>query len=159
MSDLSEKLAFKRELPRHLRELGLLMGRPVQKNELLSLEETKAVRLRANKVIRQPVRKFEITFDSKREHRFSKFMNQLADANPSDVYLWTPASNMCGVLRPVPIKSFRITFPFDLNPEGIFTILTSDLHDQLLFDYSEGDSGEQLLEVESSGELWGNIAY
>lgn len=52
MSELSEKLAFKRELARHLRELGLLVRRPVRRDELLSLEETRVVRARANQVAR-----------------------------------------------------------------------------------------------------------
>lgn len=159
MNDLSEKLAFKRELHRHLHELGLLVGRPVHKEELLSLAETKGIRLQANQIVRQPIRKFEIPFIKKREQRFASYIEKLAEVNPSNVYLWTPASNFCGVLRPVPLKTFSITFPFDLNPEGIVVILTSDLYDQLLLDYSQGDFNEQMLEVETSGEQWGGITY
>ena len=159
MSELSEKLSSKKELSRHLCELGLLVGRPVHKKELLSLNETESVRNQANQVIRQPVGKFDIPFEKKQETRFLKFIEHLTKVNPNDVYLWTPASNLCGVLRPVPLKTFRITFPFELNPEGIIVILTSDLSDQLLLDYSQGSNDEQLLEIEVSGERWGDIVY
>lgn len=159
MSELSEKLTFKRELPRHLLELSLLVGRPVHKEELLSLKETKLVRVRANQVLRNPVKKFVIPFETKQEPRFGKFIERLIEANPNDVYLWTPASNLCGLLLPTPLKTFRTTFPFELNPEGIIVILTDDLHDQLLLDYSLGEHDEQLLEVEVSGERWGSITY
>ena len=159
MTDLSEKLTFKRELNRHLRELGLLIGRPVYKEELLPLKETKNIRLQANQVVRQPMMKFEIPFNEKREHRFVKYIKNLVEVNQSNVYIWTPASNHCGVLRPVPLKTFNITFPFDLNPEGIVVILTTDLHDQLLLDYSQDNRDEKTLEVEASGKRWGSIPY
>lgn len=159
MNELSEKLAFNREINRHLHELGLLVGRPVHKKELLSLAETKGIRVKANQIVRQPIRKFEIPFIKKREQKFISYIEKLIEVNSSSVYLWTPASNICGVMRPVPLKTFCISFPFDLNPEGIVVILTSDLRDQLLLDYSQGDFNEEMLEVETRGEQWGCINY
>jgi hypothetical protein len=159
MIDLSEKLAFQRELHRYLQELSLLVGRSVHKNELLTLEETKAIRLQANQVIRKPIEKFEIPFEAKQKHRFVKLMELLAEKNPSDVYLWTPASNLCGVMQPVSLKIVNLSFPFNLNPEGIVVFLTSDFFDQILFDYSLGLDEEQILEVELSGSHWGSISY
>lgn len=159
MSEVSEKLAFKRELPRHLLELSLLLGRPVDMKDLLSVEQTKAVRARANAVVRQPLVRLEMSFEEKQTPRFADFVQRLARANPSDVYLWTPASNLCGVLRPIPLDLVKLGFRFDLNPEGIIAILASDLGDQLLLDYSAGEDAAERLEVEVSGEHWGGITY
>jgi hypothetical protein len=159
MGDLSDKLAFKRELPRYLRDLAVLLGRRVEAAELLSVEETQKIRVQANQVARQPLLRFEVPFGAKEEERFDSFLKRLADANPSDAYLWTPAANICGVLRPVPLSAVNFSFPFDLNPEGIVVILTSDLNDQLLLDYSLGEEGEPMLEVETSGKHWGSVAY
>jgi hypothetical protein len=157
MSELSERIAFERELPRHLRELSVLLRRTVHRDELLSVQETKAVRARANEVARQPVARFEMKFEEKRTPRFADFVQRLARANPHDVYVWTPASNLCGLIRPIAVERVNIGFGFDLNPEGILAILTSDLRDQLLLDYSAGEGGEELLEVEVSGEHWGGL--
>ena len=158
MSELSDKIALRRELSRHLRELSLLLGRPVHKDELLSLDETRRVRARANEIERQPLVRFAIPFEEKGEAVFAAFVERLANANSSDVYLWTPASNICGVLRPIPLRTVRLAFPFNLNPEGIVVILTSDLADQLLLDYST-EVDEQLLQVEVSGKHWGGVTY
>lgn len=102
---------------------------------------------------------FQLRFDEKRTARFADFVQRLAEVNPSDVYLWTPASNVCGVLHPIPMQLVNLGFPFDLNPEGVTVILASDLQDQLLLDYSVGDDGERLLEVEVGGEHWGRVTY
>lgn len=159
MNELSKLLTFKRELPRHLRELGILLGRPVHLDDLMSIEETTAVRSKANEITREPIARFDVAFEEKQTPRFAAFVQRLVQANSSDVYLWTPASNECGVLRPLPIGLIDVAFPFDVNPEGIIAILASDLQDQLLLDYSTGNNGEQLLEVEVSGEHWAPITY
>jgi hypothetical protein len=86
-------------------------------------------------------------------------VQRLASGNAHEIYLWTPKSNVCGVLRPQPLESVRLDFPFDVNPEGIFVILTSDLEDQLLLDYSVGAGGEHVLDIEASGGAWGCTTY
>jgi hypothetical protein len=144
-------------MPRHLRELEILVGRPVQKTELLSLKETEAVREQFKQMPKEPNARFEIPFEQRREQRFRAFLERLAKANPVDVFLWTPASYDCGLLQPIPFHRFRSDFPFDVNPEGILALLTSDFRDELLLDYSVEDD-EQLLEVKVGGEHWGTIA-
>lgn len=159
MNDLYTKLQFRRELPRHLHELALLVGRPVDETELLSLDETNLLRDRSNNIARATGAKFTIPFEEKQDPRFRRFLAQLSEANPSDVYFWTPASNRCGLLRPHSLKELRPDFPFDLNPDGIFVVITSDLADELVLDYSLGDNDEQLLEVETSGAHWGRVQF
>jgi hypothetical protein len=159
MSDLTDRFASIRDLPRHLRELALLVGRSVDRHELLPLHETKAIRAQASQVDRQPVVQFEVPFEAKTQPRFATFVKRIAEANPSDVFLWTPTSNLCGLLRPLPLAAVHMDFPFHLNPEGIVSILTSDLREQLLLDYSTGNDDESVLQVQVSGERWGRVAY
>jgi hypothetical protein len=127
--------------------------------EILPLELTRELLVRARQVPLQPVVKLEISFEEKRGDRFRAFLQRLAEANGSEVYFWTPVSNLCGVMGPLPLGAFNTGFPFDLNPEGIVEILTTDFSDQLLLDYSLGRHDEQLLEVEVSGKRWGGVAY
>jgi len=101
---------------------------------------------------------FDIPFSEKSGTRFRAFLRHLADANPSDVYIWTPASNICGVLKPLSLSEFDVAFPFDVNPEGVLVILTADFSDQLLLDYSDEGQGK-MLEAEVSGEHWSRVVY
>jgi hypothetical protein len=80
-------------------------------------------------------------------------------SNVSPVYVWTPLSNLCGVLRPIRLRDIDWEFPFVVEAEGIIVILTSDLTDKLLMDYSQTDEGREILEVEASGEHWGRARF
>src|SRR5688572_7986602 len=122
MNNMASKLSFKNELRRHLEELGHLIGRPVLEPELLSPTETKAIQAQAKQIPREPSSSFEINFEEKDQPRFHRFLAQISQANTNDVFIWTPASNTCGVLRPLPLSNFKTTFPFDINPEGIISI-------------------------------------
>ena len=159
MTERSGKFAFAKELPRHLAELEVLLKRHIEPRELLSVEETRLIRARASQVARWPLCRWKLPFLEKEDGRFRAFVANLSEANPADVYVWTPASNVCGLLRPVALARVSFSFPFELNPEGILTILTIDLSDQLLLDYSMGEGGEAFLEMECSGEHWGRVAY
>lgn len=159
MSEMSDKLELNRELPRHLRELGILLGRPVSKEDLLSLHETRELRDRTNKMIRSPVVKFHVPFVERLGPKFHLFIRRLFETNPTDVYIWTPASNLCGVHKPVALKAVEIGFPFLLNPEGIVVFVSVDFCDQLLLDFSTDSQREELLEVEASGDHWGHVSY
>jgi hypothetical protein len=80
----------------------------------------------------------------------------LEKMNPVGVYIWTPASNVCGVLAPVSLQTIQWGFGFDLIKEGILVLLTADLADKMLLDFSQNSSGDHDLEIEVSGSKWGN---
>lgn len=72
------------------------------------------------------------------------------------MYVWTALSNVCGVARPIPLLEFNLAFDFNVNREGIVVLLTSDLRDKLVFDFSV-QNGTPELEIEVSGEHWGRV--
>ena len=98
-------------------------------------------------------------FAEKSSARFQMFVHALGQLNPSPVYVWTPLSNVCGLLRPVSLSEVNFGFDFAVNPEGILVIMTADLLDKMLLDYSAGEAGEELLEVEIAGERWAQARY
>ena len=158
MTHAPARMALNKNLPRHLSELSRLVGREVTREDLMSLEETEAIREQAKRVKLVPFWTFEIPFADKSSPRFRWLMKGLAALNPTPVYVWTPLSNVCGLLRPVALSDVNFGFDFNLSAEGILVILTADLSDKLLLDYSE-ESDEQKLEIELSGEHWGTARY
>ena len=159
MTPLAVRLTQKLILPQHLRELSQLVGRKVEPEELLSLAETEAVRAQGMTVQRLPSWRCELRFSDKRSARFGRLLQAIRERNPSPVYLWTPLSNDCGLLRPVPLSDVRFDFDFAVNRDGIVVLLTADLQDRMLLDFSEGPDGELLLEVEVAGANWGQSTY
>ncbi len=155
MTRLAVRLTQKVNLPQHLRELSHLVGRKVEPEELLSLAETEAVRAQGMTVQRLPSWRCELRFSDKRSARFGRLLQAIRERNPSPVYLWTPLSNDCGLLRPVSLSDVQFDFGFAVNRDGIVVLLTADLQDRMLLDFSEGPDGELLLEVEVAGANWG----
>ena len=159
MTPLAVRLTQKLNLPQHLRELSQLVGRTVEPAELLSLAATEAVRAQGMTVQRLPSWRCELRFSDKRSPRFGRLLQAFRERNPSPVYLWTSLSNDCGLLRPVSLSDVRFDFDFEVNRDGILELLTADLPDRMLLDFSEGPDGEQLLEVEVAGANWGQATY
>jgi hypothetical protein len=158
MTDVYARLAYKRELPRHLTVLGKLLNRQVNAQNLLSLDETDAIRERSKSVVRRPSSRFTIRFSDKTGPRFQALIRTLQDRNPSPVLVWTLSADVCGFPRPVQLSEIDFGFEFDLEPNGVLVFITEDLCDKLLLDYFEED-GERLLEVELSGAHWGDVHY
>lgn len=159
MTPLAVRLTQKLNLPQHLRELSQLVGRKVEPSELLSLAETEAVRAQGMTVQREPSWQCELRFSDKLSARFGRLLQAFRERNPSPVYLWTSLSNACGLLRPVPLSAVRFDFDFSVNRDGMLVLLTADLQDRMLLDFSESPDGEQLLEVAVAGPHWGQAAY
>lgn len=159
MKTASAQLQQTLQRPRHLRELGQIVGRSLMPDDLISVEKTESLRVQALSVVRAPSWRCEIPFADMQSPRFTRLVDALQKANPSPIYVWTPLSNVCGLLRPIPLLDVRFNFEFTALPDGILVILTADFQDQLLLDFSEGNNAEQLLEVEVSGAQWGQIEY
>jgi hypothetical protein len=120
MSDeLTKKLRRNKHLARHLAELGRLLRREVQPEDLLSLSETEALLARTANGI--PDRKESFPFAEKDRGRLSP----LVHAFPDDlVYLWTALARDCGVHRAVPLSEVDFGFPFAFSPEGILGVVS-----------------------------------
>ena len=158
MMTLAERLARAKEMPRHLSELSCLTGHKVERFDLLSPERTSSIRDQVRLTPPSPSVAWETGFREKETPRFRKFLERLHSSNASDVYLWTPATNICGLLPPLPRRAVNFDFPFNLNPEGILTVLTSDLQDRLILDYSEAKEGARL-EIEAAGPHWSTVEF
>ena len=136
-----------------------MIGRPVQSDELLSLEQTAALRAARQKFGAQTTASSETPFSDRGSERFKVFVRRLHDANPSPVYVWTPRTIDCGTLLLPSPMAIRWDFDFAINEEGIHAFVTGDLADRLLLDFSELPTGEQLMKVEIQGANWEGVAY
>lgn len=154
MSELHSALAFKTNIGRHLAQLSQLTGSAVREENLLSLLETGALRERSKANEYVPSWRRTVAFSEKAGRRFQRFVESLEEMNSSGVYIWTPLSNVCGLHRPVTLKSIHWEFDFELIPDGILVLLTADIADKMLLDFSEGPTGKEELEIEVSGPHW-----
>lgn len=159
MSDLQQAVAFKANIGQHLAQLSRLTGTIVHKESLLSPKETEALRAKSRATEYAPTWRCTVEFSEKTGPRFQRLVDALGEMSPDGVYIWTPLSNVCGVLRPVALKSIQWGFSFDLIPEGILVLLAADLADKMLLDFSDGPTAGKELEVEVSGQHWGNSSF
>ena len=155
----SKRIGFARHLGRHLSELSHVLGRSVRREDLLSLEESEAVLAQSKAALRVPGWKITVPFEDKNLPWFRTFVKALGSAKARRVYVWTPLASDCGLPKPVPLSEIDFSFPFDLNPEGILEVITEDLEEGLILDYSLGAGDRAELEVEVSGPRWGGVPH
>jgi hypothetical protein len=155
----AQKLRQKLQLTRYLKELGALIGRPVQADELGSLEQAAAMRLEARASDTQSRLASEIAFSERRSERFKRFLQRLRDANPSSVHVWTPRTIDCGTLVVPSLDVIKFDFDFAVNDEGILAFATSDGRDGLLLDFSRTPTGEEVMKIETQGANWTEVIY
>lgn len=156
---LSQKLRRNLYLTRYLAELSTLTGRIVQADELCSPAQAAAMRIEKQKFLSHPATSCEIGFSDKNSERFGIFLQRLRDANPSPVYIWTEHTIDCGALLVPSLDAIRFDFDFKINKNGVLTFETSDLEDKLLLDFFTTPEGKQVVEVETKGINWTQIAY
>jgi hypothetical protein len=157
MSNLRARLGFINNIHQHLTELRCLLGSTVAASDLLSLEETEAIRESWKRTERSPRWRCEVGFEARIGTRFSKLIERFSECQPQ-VYLWTNLSNSCGLARPVALLEVQFGFEFGAIAAGIITVISVDSQDRLLLDFSECD-GELMLEIEVEGACWGRIQY
>lgn len=160
MTDLAKRLAYNRDIKTYLTQLKHLAGRDVDVHDLLSLDETKVIRDNSKLAFKSlPAHKFKIKFSERLSARFEMFTRKLHALNSSSVYIWLERSNTCGVLAVSSILSFNFKFEFSAISEGIISLSTSDMGDNLLLDFSKAPSGDTFLEIELKGNTWGSCTY
>jgi hypothetical protein len=159
MESLRTAQAFRNNIAGHLSQLSRLIRATVQATDLLSLEETETIRQNSKELQYFPSWRQKLEFAEKTSARFQMLVKELGRLNSAGVYLWTPLSNVCGVLRPMPLAAVDWGFDFDLIPEGILVILTADVSDKMLLDFSDTRDGRRELEVEVAGQHWGRARF
>lgn len=103
--------------------------------------------------------KFVIPFADKESPTFSAYIRRLAAAHSGPVILFTPRTASCGAITVPSLDWVNFSFPFDLNKEGILSILTADLSDRMLLDFFQEDEGPNLLEIEVQGDYWPGVRF
>ncbi|MFA4796618.1 hypothetical protein Q2296_19040 [Leptospira kirschneri] len=151
-----KKFRYKLSMPKYIAEISQLTNNPFDKTNLLTLNQTESIRRSPSKI--KVMRKFEIPFEEKNSERFSKFLNNLYSKNQLSIYIWTELSNDCGVYRIPSILDFNYHFVFEVNTDGLIQLLSENLDDELIFDFTE-DNNERLLEIELSGANWIKVEY
>jgi hypothetical protein len=160
MSEISQKIQFKRNLAKYLDELKMLTGKDISPKELTSIEEVGHVRAASMAALKGNGKaRFAIAFDERTSDRFRNFVLSLRNANSRPVYIWTDRSDSCGLYKVESIDQVNFAFPFDINSNGVVTFRTEDFSDKLLLDFSEDDLGERILEVELTGKHWSLVQY
>lgn len=155
----SEKLRQKLNLKKYLKELTALTGRPVDLDELGSLEQAAAIRDTGQKFGERSSQTHEILFSERCSAQFKEFVLRLHEANPSSVYVWTPRTINCGTLLVESLAVVKFDFDFSVNEEGILVFLSSDMEDRLLLDFSNSATGDQVMKIETQGSNWSKVAY
>ena len=160
MSEIRQKLIAKKiHMRSHLDELRVLLGRAVAAEELCSLEQTESIRQASRKFRDQPVTACEIDFAAKQSDRFRSFVDRLAVANASPIYLWATYSVECGTLMVRSLRDVKFDFDFAVGEMDLLSVTTSDLQDRLLLDWFESDAGARRLKIETQGKHWAGMSF
>jgi hypothetical protein len=159
-SDLTQRLACKRNLQCYLSQLCHLANRNVTADDLLPLEVTHAIREQSTRLLdKTSFRKFKIKFSEKLDTRFAMFVKNLYALNPSPVYIWVEHTNTCGLFEISSIMEFNAKFEYSVITEGIISLLTKDMIDNMVLDFYEDSSGEKFIEIELYGSSWVTCVY
>lgn len=158
-SYLTMKLRQNMDMKNYLKELEALVGREVRRNDLCSFEKTTALREHSARLAIETPASWEIPFSEKHGDRFGQFLKKLTAANPSPVYLWLEKSTYCGVLLIDTLQDIRQDFGFNIDDNGIISLFTEDLCDELLLDLWLDDAENEWLTIEVKGKNWRNISY
>ncbi len=161
MNELYTKLSYKKHINAYLDELEIFCGKRPQEYELISLNETESIRAKSASIIDKGSRKFHINFDEKGSVQFEKFITDLHEGNSSQIYVWTPLSDSCGLFKVSSILDFNFDFPFDVHDDGLIALFTDDFEDEIILDFSydQEESSKKILEIELHGRNWPAIDF
>jgi len=157
MSEPNSEFQKLRHMKQYLNELKVLVGRDVERSELMPPDVTQAIVEKARTKPRRPARTQNIPFTEKSSAQFRRFIDALNSVSRDGVYIWTPRAVTCGLLPPVPLVNIRFDFDFALIPEEILTFTSVDLEDSLILDLE--NNGEPRIELEVTGPKWAEIVY
>ncbi len=159
MSDLEQRLAYKKNLKYCLLELAHLTKKQPSESQLLPLNAKDGIRKEASQLQGKPCLKFRIDFEGKKSPRFSHFVERLYQSNPSPIYIWTELTDACGLFEIDSILEFDFGFSYDVNREGLILLLAKNMIDKMTLDFYENSQGQKILEVEITGDNWSTVIY
>ncbi|HEY2030481.1 MAG TPA: hypothetical protein VGH20_14865 [Myxococcales bacterium] len=153
MTNARDRFQYRRNLQQHLRQQSVLTGHPVAAADLVPLEEVAVWRSRVVAMDTTARSKVRLPFEDKVTPVFDAYVRRLEQANPSQVYLWTPLASICGPAMAPSIAQVNFAFPFDVNVEGIVSFISADFRDELVLDYYE-EQEQYFVDVEARGARW-----
>jgi hypothetical protein len=145
-------------LREYLKELELFAGRKVEEKELTSLQFMEEFREQVKAIPISPSVKFALAFEQLQSPEFASLVKQLYEKNMAPVYLWTSRTNDCGLFKVNDVTNINFKFPFDVNSDGILTIVTTDAQDRMLLDFNEEEKVGKTLEIEIRGQNWVKVS-
>lgn len=154
MTERQSEIRRLASLPAYLTEIEVLIGRSVSPEALLSAQETALLRDKLKQIPKDQIVRTCIPFEARKSSAFAAMIDSLSIINGSPVVLWLPKSNDCGPLPLPSLSDINFAFPFNLIPEGILVVATSDGLNRMLLDFSDEDDGHRSLEVELHGPHW-----
>ena len=158
-SERQKTIIYRANIREYLQKLNCFLLRSAQEGDLLSHEETLHLRTRAKPQVENEVREFSIPFEEKTSDQFQNYLRKLSKANSSAIYVWIDRTIDCGTIAIPSLTDFNWSFAYDCDPDGTLTLVTTDLEDRMLLDYSEDNQGKRVLEVKVTGNRWSEISY
>lgn len=158
-SERQKKIIYKTNIREYLQKLKYFLLRSVGEHDLLSLEETLALRTRAKEHFANEVKEFSVPFEEKTSERFQNYIRELSKANSAGIYVWIDRTIDCGTIGIPSLSDFNWAFAYDCDPDGTLTLVTTNLEDRMMLEYSEDNSGKRVLEVKVTGSTWPKISY
>jgi hypothetical protein len=132
----------------------MLVGKNVLKNDLTKPDELEIVRKSASHLTKNPKNSYRLEVSELCKKRFREFLENLAESNNSNIYIWTDKSNYCGLLKVKSLLNIKYEYIYDAITEGVIVFLTDDFIDRLLIDFDE-----KYATVEIQGKNWSKIQY
>lgn len=143
-------------MKKYLADLSALLGRDVLQDELGPVEQVQVLQAEARKLSRLEKVCYEMAFAGKKDAHFKKFIGELFNANSLPVYLWASHVEECGLLLLPSIRDMNFDFSFDVDGNGVISLVTYDFKDGMLLDFFIDDGSERLI-IEVQGEHWRDI--
>lgn len=154
-TDLTQRLAYKRNLQSHLSQLSQLTHREVTADDLLPLDVTHTIQEQSKRLLNSSShKKFKIGFTEKLDAHFATFVRNLQALNSNPIYIWIEHTNECGLLEISSIVEFNFKFEYTVISQGIISLLTKDMSDNMVLDFFEDSSGERFIQIELAGSSW-----
>lgn len=151
---ITEKRLYKLHLKEYLGELEKLVGHPISESELIGVAETRDIQVASKKFEHLPTVSKTVPFLAADHAFLGEVLQQLSDANNSPVFIWTPRTQYCGMLKIPSICAIKPDFHYQTNKEGVLAFITDDLCDRMVIDWSN-DGNTNWLTYEFQGDNWG----
>ena len=154
MTDRQIEIRRRLNLAPYLAQLSVIANREVAAEEIGTFGEMEAFRARCSALRRDPDIRFIIPFEQRLGSEFTSFVARLRQLNPAPVHVWIDHTNDCGLLELPDVGEVNFAFPFDLDPNRMIVLTTTDSLDMLTLIRQLDRSNRQILYIEVTGQNW-----